>query len=224
MIRLHPAIVDTRAVLFDFDFTLADSSVGIMACVRYALEEMGLPDCSDDRILKTVGLYLPETLVALHGENQRARGVEFLGLFTEKADQVMEDGTRLFPDAAATLRAVKSLGLPIGIVSTKYRYRIESILDSKGLLDTVDGIVGGEDVSRHKPDPEGLLTAARMLGVSLSDVVYVGDSEVDARAAHSAGMPFVGVLSGTTTADTLSAYPHRAMLESVGELIEGNVC
>ena len=219
MTQLHPAIADAEAVLFDFDFTLADSSVGIIECIGYALDRMGLPKSPNDRILKTVGLYLPEALVALHGEEARQRGQEFLALFTERADEVMTDGTYFFPVTPAVLRAVDSIDVPIAIVSTKYRYRIEAILSRDGLLDCVDVIVGGEDVTSHKPDPEGLFTAARRLGVPVDRCVYVGDSEVDARAACCAGMPFVAVTTGTTRAKDLSRYPNLYVLPDVGHLI-----
>ena len=51
----HPAVRDSKAVLFDFDFTLADSSVGIIACINYALARIGLPESPPEAILKTVG-------------------------------------------------------------------------------------------------------------------------------------------------------------------------
>ena len=215
---LHPAIADAKAVLFDFDFTLADSSVGIIACMNYALDKIGLPHRPDADILATVGLYIPDALVEMEGEKYRPRGMEFMSYFTEKADEVMMDGTYLYDGSAHTLRTLQSSGLVIGVVSTKYRYRIEAILDREGLLDRVSSIVGGEDVERHKPHPEGLITMASRLNLAIPDCVYVGDSEVDARAAQSADMPFIGVSSGTTTADALGKYPSRAILDGVNQL------
>ena len=210
---------EAKAVLFDFDFTLADSSVGVTACVQYALERMGLPVSPPEEIIKTIGLYLPETLVALHGESVRARGMEFLALFTEKADEVMEDATHLYPETPAVLRELRGLGFPIGVVSTKYAYRISSILARDGLRDCVSVIIGGEDVENHKPHPEGLLMASARLGVAVADCVYVGDSEVDALAAASAEMPFVAVETGSAERETLAALPHRAILPSVAHIM-----
>ena len=86
----------------------------------------------------------------------------------------------------------------LGIVSTKYRRRIEGILERERLLDSFAVIVGGEDVSQHKPDPQSLLLALDRLGVPAREALYVGDSVTDAQAARRAGVPFVAVLSGTT--------------------------
>ncbi len=216
---IHAAVRYSKAVLFDFDFTLADSSVGIIACINYALTKIGLPESSPDEILETVGLYIPEALVALAGEDYRPRGQEFFKRFTEKADEVMIEGTRLYPPTAKVIPALNRFGYRVGIVSTKYRYRIESMMERDGLLACLDVIIGGEDVTRHKPNPEGLILAASKLGVGVEDCVYVGDSHVDAGAAQSAGMPFVAVLSGTTARETFDGYPNLAVLPGIESLV-----
>ena len=221
---LHPVIRDSRAVLFDFDFTLADSSVGIIACINYALTKLGLPEAAPQEILETVGLYIPEALVALVGEEYRPKGQEFFGYFTEKADEVMADGTRIYPGACRALPTLDRLGYLIGIVSTKYRYRIESIMEGNGLRHHLDVIIGGEDVTKHKPAPEGLIKAAKKLGLAVEDCVYVGDSHVDAGAAQSTGMPFVAVLSGTTSSETFERYPNVAILPCIGSLVADGFC
>ena len=211
-------------MLFDFDFTLADSSVGIIACINYGLSELGLPEAPPEKIMKTIGLYIPEALVALVGEEYRPRGQEFFGYFTQKADEVMSEGTHLYPGTIGLIPALDRLGYVVGVVSTKNRYRIESMMDGFGLLGHLSVIVGGEDVTRHKPDPEGLSLAASKLGVGIEECVYVGDSHVDAGAAQSAGMPFVAVLSGTTTAEKFSRYPNVAVLPGIEGLTRKPFC
>lgn len=221
---VHPAIREAKAVLFDFDFTLADSSVGIITCINYGLRKMGLPEAADDKIMETIGLYIPEALVALVGEEYRSQGQEFFGYFTEKADGVMADGTDIFPATGRVIPALAGLGYRIGIVSTKYRYRIEAMMEVAGLLDCLDVIIGGEDVTRHKPAPDGLIKAAERLGIAVEYCVYIGDSHVDAGAARSAGMPFVAVLSGTTTAEVFYDYPNMAVMQGIDGLVAKEIC
>ena len=216
---IHPAVADAEAVLFDFDFTLADSSAGIITCINYALSEMGLGESSTEDIIKTVGLHLPETLVVLKGEQYRSRGEEFLEFFTYKADDVMVEGTFFLSGTEIALRTLSELGYRLAIVSTKYRFRIETVLERDGLHDIVEVIIGGEDVTNHKPDPEGLLIAAVRLGLPVENCLYVGDNEVDASAAQAAGMPFLPVRTGTTPAETFDAYPNLAVLDSVADII-----
>ena len=221
---VHTSLLDAKAVLFDFDFTLADSSVGIIACINYGLTKLGLPEAPDDKIMKTIGLYIPEALVALAGEEYRPKGQEFFGYFTEKADEVMADGTDIYPAAGRVIPMLARLGYRVGIVSTKYRYRIEAMMEDSGLLDCLDVIIGGEDVTRHKPAPDGLIKAAKRLNLAVEDCVYVGDSHVDAGAAQSAGMSFVAVLSGTTPRETFDSYSNLAVLPDIAGLVDGEFC
>lgn len=207
------------AVIFDFDYTLADSSRGVLECVNQALRSLGLPSASPEDIKKTIGMSLPDTLATLAGEEHEERAEEFSRLFIEKADEVMADLTVVFDDVPRIMGQLRAKGVSLGIVSTKFRYRIETILGRVGLLEPFDAIVGGEDVSRHKPDPEGLLMAVDMLG-SPSSTLYVGDSVSDAEAAMRAGLPFVAVLSGVTPREAFADYPVYKVLNKLSGLAD----
>ena len=157
--------------------------------------------------------------MSLKGERFRPRGDEFLRYFTVKADDVMVEGTFFLPGADKALKTLSQLGYRLAIVSTKYRYRIHTVLERDELRDTIEVIIGGEDVTDHKPHPEGLFKAAGRLGLPVENCVYLGDSEVDARASQAAGMPFLPVRTGTTPAETFDAYPNLAVIDSVADII-----
>lgn len=207
------------AVIFDFDYTLADSSLGVLECVNHALVKLGLPTASPEDIKKTIGMSLPDTLVTLAGKEHEDKGDEFHRLFIERADEVMADMTTVLEDAPKVIRLLRDKGVPLGIVSTKFRYRIETILGRAGLLEHFDVIVGGEDVSRHTLDPEGILMAIERLDVHQSSL-YVGDSPTDAEAAMRAGVPFVAVLSGATPREVFSKHPAYRIIEDLAELVD----
>jgi phosphoglycolate phosphatase len=207
-----------KAVVFDFDYTLADSSEGCVECVNYALREMRLDNYPAEAICRTIGLSLKETLVTLAGDQLAERGAEFHSLFVQRADQVMVDLTVMYESAAAAIPALWERGLRLGIVSTKYRYRIEQVLERENLRRFFDVVIGGEDVEEHKPHPAGLFEAIRRLECSPSSTVYVGDSVVDAEVAKRAGAPFVAVLSGVTPKECFDGYECIAILKDVSEL------
>ena len=71
--------------------------------------------------------------------------------FQEKADEVMNDFTHVFKEVPEIMSLLKEQGFSPGIVSGKFRYRIESFLEREKLLDFFKVIVGGEDVVKHKP-------------------------------------------------------------------------
>ncbi len=188
-----------KAVLFDFDYTLGDSSEGIVQSAGYALERLGLAVPDAETIKKTIGLSMRDTLHALGGGSDPEQVKLFTAYFREKADAVMTAQTVLYEGVTEVLAKLKEQGYMTGIVTTKYHYRIDAILARSGGAGLVDVIVGAEDVRFEKPDPEGLLAAVRSLGISRDEVLYVGDSTVDAKTAAGAGVRFAAVLSGKTS-------------------------
>lgn len=206
------------AVLLDFDYTLADSSEGVIACTNAALGALGLAPAAPERIRKTIGLPLDVGLERLTGRGDPRTAEAFTRHFIAHADRVMADATRLLPGVRGALSALRSRGLELGIVSTKFRYRIEAILARDRLLDAFAVLVGGEDVRRPKPDPEGVLAALERLGVEPRGALYVGDGAVDAETARRAGVAFAAVLSGVTPPAAFEGLGACAMLGSLAEL------
>ncbi len=210
----------TETVVFDFDYTLADSSRAVVECVTVAFNAMGLTVPAEDEIRRTIGLSLPETLGRLAAEPHRHRAEEFRAFFRARSDEVMVQWTVMLPGVPDAVRELKRRGYRLGIVSTKFRMRIEATLEREGLRDLFDTIVGGEDVREFKPHPEGLLMAAERLEAKPEEMVYVGDSVTDAETAKRAGVPFIALLTGMTPREELEVYEPRAVLADVGGLAE----
>lgn len=207
-----------RAVIFDFDFTLADSSLGVFECINSGLQALGLEPATYEEVCNTIGLSLPETLIALKGEEARDLNQRFHMHFLRKADQVMVELTKVYPETTGTLQYLNGKGYQVGVASTKYRYRIESILKRDGLLGFFDAIIGGEDVSEHKPNPECLEKAAAKLGIELSHCIYIGDNRVDGEAAMRAGVPFIATQTGYSSLEDLKEFNPIAIIEDLSQL------
>lgn len=207
-------------VLFDFDYTLADASNGIVTSFNYAFTKLGIPECDKESIKRTIGLPLEKAFIQLTNNGNKDRITLFKTLFREKADEVMSRSTVLYEGTASTLACLKENGLSTGIVTTKYRYRIIETLNMHGILDLVDFVVGGEDVNEPKPSPEGLLLAIDRLNAQKSRVLYIGDSLVDAEAALKANVDFAAVITGTTKEDEFSQYPCIRILKNLYELFD----
>lgn len=206
--------------LFDFDYTLADSSQGIVMCFRDVLERAGYTEVSDETIKRTIGLTLEEAFTEMTGVEDAATLSTWRKEYVRKADEVMNAATKLFEEVPAVLSKLKERGAKTGIISTKYRYRIEDFLLRHFKKLPVDIIIGGEDVKTAKPSPEGLLQAISRLGADPDKVLYCGDSTVDAATAVNAGVDFVGVLHGVTPRTELERYPNVAVVDNLLSLIE----
>ena len=205
--------------LFDFDYTLADSSRGIVTCFRNVLTRHGYTEVTDDDIKRTIGKTLEDSFSILTGVTDAGQLAGFKAEYRKEADTHMTVNTVLFLETKSVLTALKDSGARIGIISTKYRFRIKELLDQHFPEDFMDIIVGGEDVKAAKPSPEGLLLAIKRLHVSKAETLYIGDSTVDAETAQAAGVDFAGVTHGVTTAKELEKYPHRKIMNTLEELL-----
>lgn len=204
--------------LFDFDYTLADSSRGIVLCFRNVLTLNGYTEVTDEQIKRTIGKTLEESFSLLTGVTDACRLADFKAAYVKEADTHMTVNTFLFPETEAVLTALKASGARIGIISTKYRYRIRELLDRHFPEGFIDIIVGGEDVKAAKPSPEGLLFAIGQLHADKASTLYIGDSTVDAETAQAAGVDFAGITHGVTTREELAAYPHLLISDTLEEL------
>jgi phosphoglycolate phosphatase len=207
-----------KAVIFDFDYTLADSAKGIFDCFNFALESMGLPTAPERAVCATIGMSLPAAFRDLTGDARQENASVFSNLFIRRAAEVMVDKTIVFESVGPAVKALRAQGLFIGIFSTKYRYRIEQILNREKLFSCFDVIVGGEDVAVHKPDPGGLFAAIQSLGSTPSETLYVGDSLTDAETAKAAGVPFIAVLSGVTSKEAFDSCEVYMIIDSLLQL------
>lgn len=204
--------------LFDFDYTLADSERAVITCYRDVLERHGYNAVSDYAICRTIGYPVTDSFTMLTGETQTAKLKQYHQEFVLKADEVMVEQTILYPSTIPAFEKLRSKGGCIGIISTKYRFRIENILKRYNSTELVDIIIGGEDVAVPKPDPQGIFTAIKRLGALKSDVLYIGDSHIDANAAKNAGVDFAAVTTGTTTAEEFDSYPYVKIMKDLSEI------
>jgi phosphoglycolate phosphatase len=207
-----------HTLVFDFDYTLADSSKGVILCVNHALERLGFPPADAERIKRTIGLPLKETFRRLTGREDPNQEREFVLLYVQRADEIVAGLTFLFPFVPETLRALKKMGLSLGILSNKFRRRIVIIMERERLLDYFGVIIGSEDIPRHKPDPESLLTAIQRMNGTPASALYVGDSVTDAETAKRAEVPFVAVLSGVTPKEDFKEYPFHGIISNLAHL------
>lgn len=204
--------------LFDFDYTLADSSRGIVICFRNVLERHGHTHITDEAIKRTIGKTLEDSFSILTGITLPDVLADYKKEYVKEADTYMTANTVLFSETIPVLTTLKERGAKIGIISTKFRYRIWEMLDPYFPKNFFDIIIGGEDVKKAKPHPQGINKALRRLHRRKSETLYIGDSTVDAETAQLAKVDFVGVLNGMTTREELAAYPHRQILDNLSLL------
>ena len=203
---------DYRLYLFDFDYTLADSSAGITLCFHKTLADFDLPDVPDADIVRTIGLTMYEAISILTGKNDPDWQEDFLRRYRVHANEHMTPNTHFYPETLPLLRKLRSAGKYVGIISTKTRKRILEKFEQERVADLLDLVVGCDEVAACKPAPDGLLLALEHFGVSAKHTLYTGDNIVDAMAAQAARVPFCAVTTGSNVESDFQGFPHVAIL------------
>ncbi|OUO93783.1 HAD-IA family hydrolase [Cloacibacillus sp. An23] len=179
-----------KAALFDFDMTLVDSSWGIEHCTNEFAKLKGLRPVPRETVMAAIGLTIEDSWRMYWGEFRQEWLEEYRAKFRAEERRLL----RLFPDTLSTLDALRGAGIKTGLVSNR-RYA-RNPAEYLGITDRLDVIIGLEDVTHAKPHPEPLLTALARLGAEPSEAVYVGDTDIDMKAAAAAGVRGIGVATG----------------------------
>jgi len=189
------------AVLFDFDGTLVDTTEMIHQSMKHATSSvLGREDIPREMLLANVGRPLPRQMELIDAENAELLLEAYRSHHEQHHDTLIGE----FPGVEESLARLGSAGIKVAVVTSKRRLSVEMALKNfPGLRNVVDRFVTLEDTTEHKPNPEPLLRALELLGVSKERAAYVGDSPFDVEAAKAAGLASVAVSWGAFSEDRL---------------------
>ena len=209
---MQPAVNHVQAAAFDLDGTLCDSIPDLAAAANAVRRALGLPELPQHTVESYVGdglaALVHRTLTAdFDGQAEEKQWEQGYTLFVRHYAEHIADATRPYPGVAAGLELLKSLGIPLAVVTNKSETLAVKLLRALGLADHFSLIVGGDTLSEKKPAPAPLLYAAETLGVPPQNMLMVGDSRNDILAARAAGCPAVGVSYGYGDMAALSRDP-----------------
>lgn len=175
--------------IFDFDGTLVDTEQVYRAGWRATFDEAGL-DMPDEVLDTWAGKSIDYTSACVAERFGDPTLYEKLyALREEFVYGVIEDGgVRPKPGALEGLAAVHEAGLPIGVVSSSLRNRIQTIAKKLGFLELIDFIVASEDVEHRKPEPEPYQRVLDHFGVPAEAAVAFEDSMTGYASATAAGI------------------------------------
>jgi HAD superfamily hydrolase (TIGR01509 family) len=174
------------AVIFDMDGLLLDSERLYRDAMRAACADRGLV-LPDELFQRMVGSSWPVTmqlLVAEFGADFPA--VDFQRESHSHYDRLGAAGTPQRPGVARILAHLQDAGIPRAVATSTGTKRARAKLAQAGILHLFDVLIGADDVTRHKPDPEPYLLAAARLGARPAHCVALEDSYNGVRAAAAA--------------------------------------
>lgn len=205
-----------KAILFDLDGTLIDTDELVMESYRHLFRKFR-PDYHPNRteLLSFLGpplkemfpLYFKEDFDLLLKE-YRLFNIAQHPTYVTAYDGVMD-----------TLTWLKKQGYLIAVITSKLRESALVGLDLVGATPMIDFLVGLDDVSHHKPHPEGILSACQHFHMFPSETMMIGDSASDLQAGLNAGT-LIGAVGWTIKGrDYIMSFEPSIILNKMNDLI-----
>ncbi len=178
-------------VIFDIDGTLTRTNELIFATFNHVAEKYLHRTFQPAEIVAMFGPPEEGALAPLFGNDNLPRVMDELCDYYRANHRTMAG---LHPGVEDVLKFLKSRNVRLAVFTGKGRRTTDITLEELGLAGYFDLIVSGNDVTKHKPDPEGILKVIRTFNLRPQDVLMVGDSLGDIKASRGAGVAIAAVL------------------------------
>lgn len=205
-----------KALLFDLDGTILNTNELIIESFLYVLGEKFPGKYSRETVIPFLGPPLFETFNGIDPALTETLTASYHKWNLEKHDQMVAP----FDGVVETLRQLKNEGYKLAIVSTKRREMIErglQLMECETLFDT---IVGFDDVTYTKPDPEPIQIALQRIDANKEDALMIGDNFHDIVGGQRAGVDTAAVAWSIKGEAFLATYNPTYMLHHMSELLD----
>ena len=180
-----------KLILLDFDGTLADTRMANGEAYIEALREVGITLNIEEYTAKYFGMRCREFLrdVGIDSDDEacklRHRKVEIYPNYF--------DSVRLNTPLWQWCQMMRTMGTKVWIVSTGHIDNITNVMRHLNILNGVDGIISGDDVTLPKPNPECFLQAMERTGATPRETIIFEDSAMGLEAAERSGAAYVKI-------------------------------
>ena len=187
-------------ILFDLDGTLVDTAPDLMAAHNHVMQKFGhnKKKLSDIKTLAGRGAWVMmqrSFREEIKDEKTKKKMVdEFIDFYAKNINKESKPLIGIFE----FLEWAKSRNISMGVCTNKREVLATDLLKKIDMYKYFDFIAGADTFEFNKPDPRHLTNVVEIISGNLKKTIMVGDSEVDAKSAHNANIPFVLVKGGYT--------------------------
>lgn len=185
-----------KLVILDFDGTLGDTNKIITTTMQSTCRELGLKVPTIEECSKTIGLPLKgcfRSLMPMDDELAQQCATVYSRIFAENNKP---GSVPVFPNVISTLEKLHDHGIILSLASSRSSKSLRAFVDEMRLNEYITFVLGAEDVTNAKPNPEPVLKTLEHYGVSPSDAIVVGDMSYDILMGKNAGCATCGVTYG----------------------------
>ena len=211
----------TRLAIFDLDGTLLDTRKDIADACNHALRMCGCPERRLEEYNMLVGRGIMNLFRNSLPSDRRDEEtvLKMKECFVPYYNEHIADSTRPYPGILDMLDSMKNAGIEVAVASNKYQEGTELLVDRYFGRYGFCSILGQRDGRPIKPDPEIIHEIIESVpGISVDEIVYCGDSDVDMLTGRNAGVRTIGVTWGFRTREELSACKPWLLVENPEEI------
>jgi len=215
--------LNVRAVMVDLDGTLLDTALDISAAANAMLGELGRPPCDVNQIRNYIGRGIPNLIKrCLAGRLEAADDPDpppaaALASFRQHYAATNGRYATIYPGVVDGLRSLQNKGLRLACITNKATDFTLPLLAGSGLAPWFELVVCGDTLAKSKPDPIQLTHICEKFGIAPSEVLLIGDSVNDVRAARAAGCPVFCVPYGYNEGEDVRNLDCDAIVATVEE-------
>jgi phosphoglycolate phosphatase len=207
-------------IIFDLDGTLINTIDDLGQACNHALSACGFPTHQIADYPRLVGNGINRLIErALPEEHRNEETVlRVREHFVPYYDAHNCDLTRPYKGIPELLQALKAQGHRLAVASNKYQAATEKIVAQlfPGIFDVV---LGEREGVKRKPDPQIVYDIVEAIKQGGKEILYIGDSLVDAETAKAAGATLVLCTWGFCTEEQLKTAQPNYMIQHPSELL-----
>ncbi|WP_292292713.1 HAD-IA family hydrolase [Marivita sp.] len=212
-----------RAVIFDLDGTLADTSGDLIVAANHCFDRMGVETRLDPRTDAGTALRGGRAMLTLGLERAGQYSAELVDqwyseLLTAYGD-ALDVHTVLYPGAMEAVELLKSSGMVVGICTNKPEALAQTLMTRLGVRDMFGSLVGADTLPTRKPDAAPYVAAVERAGGIVTRSCLIGDTKTDRDTARAAKVGCVLVGFGPSGEDMVALEPD-AIIQHFDELPE----
>jgi HAD superfamily hydrolase (TIGR01549 family) len=208
-----------RAVLFDVDGTLVDSTETIIRGLGDAFEKYAGHRPSDDILKESIGMPLKEQMRMYQLHEPTCDQLREMIDYTIERYRTHGGFSTPFEPTVEAMLLMKEAGFKVAAVTSRNCAELQHLYADFPFATHFDCAVCASDVVMPKPNPECAILACDKLGVSPSESIYIGDSVFDMKCAHQAEIATIAVTYGAATEYALAAESPDLIVRSPEELL-----
>jgi len=210
-----------QGIIFDLDGTLANTLADIAGSMNRVLTARRYPGHGTEDYKLLVGRGLENLVIQALPEYAR-QPAEISCCLAEMMDDYDRNclvNTCLYDGIRELIHELVFRKIMLAVFSNKAEPLTLKIVSH--LLGEVnfERVMGARPDFPKKPDPAGAVNISNQMGINPSDIIYMGDSDVDMITATKAGMYAVGVLWGFKTGEELRANGAKLLINNPMDLI-----